>query len=216
MATRTTVTLVDDLDGTSAETSVDLGLDGATYEIDLSATNAARLPDTVAQYIAAPRRSGGRRTGGQHSAPTGHTSASTSTRSGSAGAAKRSPEENRRIRTWALQHGAGVPDRGRIPGLLVTAYEANDSSLLPAATGAPAAEPATPRVAAAEVSSRTADENAQPRSHAATQPRGRDGLTTDDRERVRAWAVEQGIEVKARGQLKKDLIANYQAWSARQ
>jgi hypothetical protein len=29
-------------------------------------------------------------------------------------------------------------------------------------------------------------------------------------------AVEQGIEVKSRGQLKKDLVANYRAWRTRQ
>jgi hypothetical protein len=48
------------------------------------------------------------------------------------------------------------------------------------------------------------------------QARGRDGLTAQERETIRAWAANEGIEVKARGILKKDLIANYEAWSARQ
>jgi hypothetical protein len=60
--TKVLVQLVDDLDGTSSDevTSVQFGLDGVSYEIDLNAANAARLRKVYAGPIAAGRRTGGR------------------------------------------------------------------------------------------------------------------------------------------------------------
>ena len=48
----------DDLDGSQASGSVEFGLDGREYTIDLSDENAARLRDALAPYIAAARRVG--------------------------------------------------------------------------------------------------------------------------------------------------------------
>ncbi|MGH8880612.1 MAG: Lsr2 dimerization domain-containing protein, partial [Stackebrandtia sp.] len=42
MAQKVTVSLVDDLDGSEAGETVEFGLDGAFYEIDLSDDNAER------------------------------------------------------------------------------------------------------------------------------------------------------------------------------
>ncbi len=61
MASRTTVTLVDDLDGSEAEQTVSFGLEGVDYEIDLSTAHAQALRDALAPYTAAGRRTGGRR-----------------------------------------------------------------------------------------------------------------------------------------------------------
>jgi hypothetical protein len=54
MAQKVNVQLVDDLDGSTAESTVEFGLDGVHYAIDLSADNAAQLRDAVATYIAMP------------------------------------------------------------------------------------------------------------------------------------------------------------------
>lgn len=43
MAQRTTVMLVDDLDGSNADESLEFGLDGASYEIDLTDVHAGAL-----------------------------------------------------------------------------------------------------------------------------------------------------------------------------
>ena len=72
------VVLADDLDGSEAEETVEFGLDGAFYEIDLSEDNAERLRDALAEYVEHARRSGGRkRPGGRLSgagpAPNGQT-----------------------------------------------------------------------------------------------------------------------------------------------
>ena len=65
MATMTTVTLVDDLDGSEASGSVSFALDGASYEIDLSEDNAEKLRDALAGYVASARRVEGRGQAGE-------------------------------------------------------------------------------------------------------------------------------------------------------
>src|ERR1700675_353625 len=64
MAKKVTVTLVDDFDGSgAADETVEFGLDGVTYEIDLSAKNAAKLRSDLKGWVDAGRRVGGRRRG---------------------------------------------------------------------------------------------------------------------------------------------------------
>lgn len=208
MASRTTVTLVDDLDGDTADETVPFALDGATYEIDLSSAHAEELRAALEQYVAAGRRSDGPRTGGRRSSPASAPTRSSTPTTGSSRA------RNREIRAWANSHGVAIGDRGRIPGNVVTAFEAGDPSRLagrePADTSA-ASTGEESQPAPASSSPTVVDEPAS-----GEEPRGRDGLTAAERETIRAWAVNEGIEVKTRGQLKKDLIANYEAWSARQ
>ena len=49
MAQKIQVLFIDDLDGGEAEGTVRFGLDGADYEIDLSAKNAAALRKALAR-----------------------------------------------------------------------------------------------------------------------------------------------------------------------
>src|SRR3954451_1950368 len=76
MAQRTVVPLVDDIDGTQITDNqgetVTFGLDGATYEIDLTTKNARELREAVQVYIA-----NGRRIGGGRGRPAGSPRAST-------------------------------------------------------------------------------------------------------------------------------------------
>jgi Lsr2 len=58
MAQQVNVKFVDDLDGSDAAGTVSFGLDGRTYEIDLSDDNAARLRNSLTSFIAAARKSG--------------------------------------------------------------------------------------------------------------------------------------------------------------
>lgn len=52
MAKKVTVTLVDDFDGSgAADETVEFGLDGVTYEIDLSTKNATKLRGLVFSFI---------------------------------------------------------------------------------------------------------------------------------------------------------------------
>ena len=68
MAQKVQVVLVDDVDGGSADETVTFGLDGVSYEIDLTTKNAARLRDAFAPWVGSARKvSGprGRRTTGR-------------------------------------------------------------------------------------------------------------------------------------------------------
>ena len=49
---------IDDLDGSAAEGTIRFGLDGAEYEIDLSAGHVKELRDALARYVDAARRVG--------------------------------------------------------------------------------------------------------------------------------------------------------------
>ena len=107
------VRLVDDLDGEAADETIEFGIDGKNYEIDLSKENAGKLRDALASFVAAARRSGGRRRGGS-----GGSAANS--------AASRRPsidrEQNQAIREWARKRGMKVSDRGRIPAEVLEAY----------------------------------------------------------------------------------------------
>ncbi len=109
MAQKVLVQLVDDLDGTSSPdvTTVLFGLDGVTYEIDLSDTNAERLRESLSQYVDSARRVGGRVKRGTR--PAGGRSAN----AGEAG----------QIREWAQENGFELAGRGRIPSHVVDAYK---------------------------------------------------------------------------------------------
>lgn len=60
MAQRMITTLIDDLDGTDLERgsgeTIRFGVDGRTYEIDLSDDNAAALREALRPYTEAGRR----------------------------------------------------------------------------------------------------------------------------------------------------------------
>ena len=90
------------------------GVDGVNYEIDLSESNAARLREVLAPYIAVARRSSSR---GRKSSTRGRSGGS----GNNGGGGKASASE---IRTWARAHGYEVSERGRVPAEVKAAYEA--------------------------------------------------------------------------------------------
>ena len=69
MAQKVMVTLVDDLDGSTAEETVEFGLDGASYQIDLSSDNADRLRQARAARVAASALSAAHLAGGRAPRP---------------------------------------------------------------------------------------------------------------------------------------------------
>jgi hypothetical protein len=110
MAQKVLVEILDDIDGSPATQTVPFGLDGVSYEIDLSEDNAADLRDELSRYIAAGRKIGGRKV----RVTTGQSTAATSTTD---------RERSRTIRAWANDNGYQISDRGRISSEIVTAYE---------------------------------------------------------------------------------------------
>ncbi len=105
MAQQVQIILIDDIDGGPAVETIPFALDGVTYEMDLSAVNAARLRNAMAPFVGHARkvaRSGNRR--------------------GKAGA---QPNRSSEIRQWARSQGLKVNERGRIPAELVAKFEAS-------------------------------------------------------------------------------------------
>ena len=109
MAQRVQIVLEDDLDGGTAAETVTFGLDGVSYEIDLSDKNAGKLRDEFASWIGHARRSGGRRTTSRRVA--GGSSSASSRRDLSA------------VRAWARANGHQVSDRGRVSAAVQEAYD---------------------------------------------------------------------------------------------
>ena len=136
VAQKTIVTLIDDLTGKKAEaiSTVEFALDGMTYEIDLADDNAAQLREVLASYMAAGRKTGGRRASAARS---GRRSSRASSGGDTTGSGY-NRETLTSIRTWAKQHGHAVSDRGRLPVDVVKAWEAQHQS----ATGKAPAFPA--------------------------------------------------------------------------
>jgi hypothetical protein len=105
------IRLVDDLDGEKADETVEFGLDGKNYEIDLSTGNADRLRDALASYVGAARKVAANRR-----------RASTVSANGAARKPSIDREQNQAIRDWARKRGMKVSDRGRIPAEVLEAY----------------------------------------------------------------------------------------------
>lgn len=108
MAQKVNIVLVDDLDGSEADETVSFGLDGTSYEIDLTGAHASELREALAGYVGNARKVAGRKSGARKAA------------SGSNGSGPSAAE----IRDWARSNGFTVPDRGRIPGEVREAFDA--------------------------------------------------------------------------------------------
>lgn len=108
MAQKVSILLVDDIDESEASETVTFALDGNNYEIDLNDKHAKDLRASLTKYVDHARKVAGKRASGRKAPVT-------------AGKNGASPKE---MRTWALQQGMEVPDRGRIPESLRVAYDA--------------------------------------------------------------------------------------------
>src|ERR1700733_2927303 len=106
MAKQVITVLTDDLDGGDADRTVEFGLDGVTYTIDLSEKNVGKLRKALDPYLGAAARVP--RSAGRGAGPS---VARASTR-----------EQNQAIREWATKNGWDISERGRIPASVVEAY----------------------------------------------------------------------------------------------
>lgn len=100
--------ILDDLDGSTADTTIRFGLDGAEFEIDLNTAHANELRKATERYIEAGRKvSGVRKTARRSTASTASSGPSSSA-----------------VREWAKDQGFAVKERGRIPAELVVKFQA--------------------------------------------------------------------------------------------
>jgi hypothetical protein len=107
MAQKVITIYTDDLTGKEAEDvqTVAFGLDGKSYEIDLTAENHDKLVELLNPYILA-----GRKTGKPKASSPGSKS-------------RQVHPDTAKIREWAKEQGYEVNDRGRVPANIREAYD---------------------------------------------------------------------------------------------
>src|SRR4051794_31723792 len=105
MAQKIQTVFIDDIDGGEAEGTVRFALDGAEYEIDLSAKHSDELRDSLKTYIAHARKVGG--SGRRATARAGR---------------KPSANDTVAVRAWARENGFDIKERGRVPASVVARY----------------------------------------------------------------------------------------------
>ncbi len=115
MATKTTVVLIDDLDGSEATDTINFGLDGVDFEIDLNDEHAGQIREALSMWIGHARKIGGRARRGTASripAPAANKTGITA-------------EDRAAMQRWAPSNGFKAPaDRGRIAEPLREAWVA--------------------------------------------------------------------------------------------
>ncbi|MEO9106345.1 MAG: Lsr2 family protein [Pseudonocardiaceae bacterium] len=112
MARKVITTLVCDVTGAEAAETINFGIDGKMYEIDLAENHAGILRDILGDYVEVARRAG----------------KLTTTSTGSRRSAAVSGERARRpdlseVRAWARQEGYSVSARGRVSAEVLTAFD---------------------------------------------------------------------------------------------
>ncbi len=118
MATVSTVTLIDDIDGSDADETVFFSLDGSQYAIDLSDMNAAELRRILQEFVSA-----GRRLDSDKSTPRSHGRGPHTTAGERRTRTPASRDESAAVRVWAREAGLAVSDRGRISSAILQRYQ---------------------------------------------------------------------------------------------
>ena len=108
MAQKIQTLFIDDIDGGEADGTVRFGLDGAEYEIDLSAAHDAELRAALGNYISHARK----------------VTARGARPAGRAGGRRPGPVDTTAVRAWARDNGIDIKDRGRVPADVMAKYQA--------------------------------------------------------------------------------------------
>jgi hypothetical protein len=122
MAQKTIVQLVDDMTGdVMAEgdgETVEFAVDGQVYEIDVKATEAAKLRKALTKYMEHGRSVKAR------IVREGNVSTLRRGGNGNTRRASTDKEQLKAVREWANNNGFTVAERGRIPQTVIDAYHA--------------------------------------------------------------------------------------------
>jgi Lsr2 len=103
MSSKVLVLLEDDVDGGKADETIEFGIDGTTYAIDLSDSNAQKLRGALDGYVSKARKVSGKRSTSRSAV---------------------SPIDSKAIRAWAASNGIELSKRGRIPQDVVSQFRA--------------------------------------------------------------------------------------------
>lgn len=95
--------LIDDVDGSSADTTVRFSIDGRHYEMNMSKSNRNAFIRELARFMAAARKTGG-------SGPKMHY--------------QETKPDPRAVRKWARANGIQVPEGKRLPREIIDQFHA--------------------------------------------------------------------------------------------
>lgn len=112
------VKTLDDLTGEEGASPVEFGLDGDTYEIDLTEENARRLRGVFSDYVRAGRK-----------LSKGTTKATQVKASAPKAVPTMDREQMAAMREWAQRNGIPISPRGRIREIVRTAYHENNPEI---------------------------------------------------------------------------------------
>lgn len=118
MATQTKIELICDLSGDPADETVEFGLAGKVYEVDLTKQHADALKEILEDYVRVARPA-------SKSSAVVRTQRST-TATGDVGERR---ERLAKIRSWASENGIAIAERGRISQKVMEAYRAGKPEL---------------------------------------------------------------------------------------
>lgn len=127
MAKRTIHQLIDDLDGSEATETVSFGVNGAAFQIDLSAINARRFREALAPYVEKATRVRGE--GKSRTARTFYEAVNDfeqrRARNGAIRAWFNALDEASQARIYRV---GTLPERGQVAGAVVAAYNSRDAA----------------------------------------------------------------------------------------
>lgn len=104
MTQRVVTLLTDDVDGGPAQETIQFGLDGEAFEIDLSAAHAEQLRGAMRDWMQVARPAGRAPRAAAHQVQT--------------------PADPRAVRAWATARGVTFPSKGRMPQDVVDQFHA--------------------------------------------------------------------------------------------
>ena len=120
MAQRIVTTLIDDLDpDVTATGTIVFGLDGTTYEIDLSDEHSDQMRTALQPFLAAARTPGATKRATRAARTTRATPPDRPDAAGAPGAAQ---PDAAAVRAWAKEHDVAVSERGRIKGTVIAQF----------------------------------------------------------------------------------------------
>lgn len=108
MAKKTIIILEDDLDGSTANETINFSLGDSSYEIDLNTSNADKMREVLAPFVAAARKA----------SPA--TRKANTAKAGTSGTGLSAKD----VRAWATEQKLDVNPFGRVAQSVIDAYKA--------------------------------------------------------------------------------------------
>lgn len=206
------VRIRDDIDGSEGAETIEFGIRGVSYEIDLSAANVELFDKSLAQFVEVARRVVSERAPAKAARQTRQTRQTP--------VSNQVKDKRREIRDWANDNGFQVDARGMIAQAVIEAYEAANPGVKLHPDVWPRYHRSGPRrdtVDSQELIAVAKDGEVvvsdlftpQPQPHHQSRDRSHEVRTRGRRARIRTWANENGFDQAPTGMIKQEVLDAY-------